>query len=254
MLKDKKILVIGAAGLLGIGLVKQLLIEGAEVVAVDINIDVLEKHLNSLDGLRYNAAVTFVNADFSKKKQVQKLFEDVGDSLTGAVNCAYPRNENYGKHFFDVDVNDFNENVSINLGSSFLFMQECARYFKSNNNDFSLVNISSIYGVIAPKFELYSNTDMTTPVEYSAIKSALIHLSRYVIKYVSDSRFRVNLVSPGGIYDEQPGNFLDAYKQETFGEGMLDVADILGSIIFLLSSASRFVNGQNIIVDDGFSI
>ena len=95
---------------------------------------------------------------------------------------------------------------------------------------------------------------MTTPVEYSAIKSALIHLSRYVIKYVSDSRFRVNLVSPGGIYDEQPGNFLDAYKQETFGEGMLDVADILGSIIFLLSSASRFVNGQNIIVDDGFSI
>jgi NAD(P)-dependent dehydrogenase (short-subunit alcohol dehydrogenase family) len=254
MLKNKKILVIGAAGLLGIGLVKQLLIEGAEVVAADINIDLLKKRLNSLDIEQYSAAVTFVNVDFSDKDEVKKLFEDVGDSLTGAVNCAYPRNKNYGRHFFDVDVNDFNENVSINLGSSFLFMQECARYFKSNTNEFSLVNISSIYGVVAPKFELYNNTNMTTPVEYAAIISALSHLSRYVIKYVADSRFRVNLVSPGGIYDEQPDGFLDAYKKETFGKGMLDVADILGSIIFLLSSSSKFVNGQNIIVDDGFSI
>ena len=254
MLKNKKILVIGAAGLLGIGLVKQLLMEGAEVVATDINIDLLKKRLNSLDIEQYSAAVTFVNVDFSDKDEVKKLFEDVGGSLTGAVNCAYPRNKNYGKHFFDVDVNDFNENVSINLGSSFLFMQECARYFKSNTNEFSLVNISSIYGVVAPKFELYNNTDMTTPVEYAAIKSALIHLSRYVIKYVADSKFRINLVSPGGIYDEQPDGFLDAYKKETFGKGMLDVADVLGAIIFLLSSSSKFVNGQNIIVDDGFSI
>ena len=254
MLRNKKILVIGAAGLLGIGLVKQLLIEGAEVVAADINIDLLKKRLNSLDIEQYSAAVTFLSVDFLNKDEVKKLFQDVGDSLTGAVNCAYPRNKNYGKHFFDVDVNDFNENVSINLGSSFLFMQECARYFKSNTKDFSLVNISSIYGVVAPKFELYNNTNMTTPVEYAAIKSALIHLSRYVIKYVADSRFRVNLVSPGGIYDEQPEGFLDAYKKETFGKGMLDVADILGTIIFLLSSSSKFVNGQNIIVDDGFSI
>ena len=254
MLRNKKILVIGAAGLLGIGLVKQLLIEGAEVVAADINIDLLKKRLNSLDIEQYSAAVTFLSVDFLNKDEVKKLFQDVGDSLTGAVNCAYPRNKNYGKHFFDVDVNDFNENVSINLGSSFLFMQECARYFKSNTKDFSLVNISSIYGVVAPKFELYNNTNMTTPVEYAAIKSALIHLSRYVIKYVADSRFRVNLVSPGGIYDEQPEGFLDAYKKETFGKGMLDVADILGTIIFLLSSSSKFVTGQNIIVDDGFSI
>ncbi len=254
MLKNKKILVIGAAGLLGTGLVKQLLIEGAEVVAADINIDLLKKQLNSLDIEKYSAAITFLNVDFSNKGEVRKLFEDVGDFLTGAVNCAYPRNKNYGNHFFDVDVNDFNENVSINLGSSFLFMQECARYFKSNRNEFSLVNISSIYGVVAPKFELYTNTNMTTPVEYAAIKSALIHLSRYVLKYVADTRFRVNLVSPGGIYDEQPDVFLDAYKKETFGKGMLDVDDILGTIIFLLSSSSKFVNGQNIIVDDGFSI
>ena len=141
----------------------------------------------------------------------------------------------------------------MNLGSSFLFMQECARYFKSNNVEFSLVNIGSIYGVVAPKFELYNNTNMTSPVEYSAIKSGLIHLSRYVAKYVGDSRFRVNLVSPGGIRDAQPIEFLTAYGMETLGKGMLDVSDIIGSIIFLLSSSSEFINGQNIIVDDGFS-
>jgi NAD(P)-dependent dehydrogenase (short-subunit alcohol dehydrogenase family) len=95
---------------------------------------------------------------------------------------------------------------------------------------------------------------MTMPVEYAAIKSGLIHLSKYVTKYVSNSNFRVNVVSPGGIFDHQPSDFLKAYKDETFGKGMLDVKDVLGTIVFLLSSMSDLVNGQNIVVDDGFSV
>ncbi|WP_438404035.1 SDR family oxidoreductase, partial [Aeromonas veronii] len=76
----------------------------------------------------------------------------------------------------------------------------------------------------------------------------------YVAKYVANSKFRVNLVSTGGIFDHQPEDFLNAYKKETLGKGMLDVSDVLGSIVFLLSSMSGFVNGQNIIVEDGFSM
>lgn len=95
---------------------------------------------------------------------------------------------------------------------------------------------------------------MTMPVEYAAIKSALLHLNKYIVKYVNDSRFRVNAVSPGGIFDFQPAEFLEAYQKNTNGVGMLGVEDVIGSIIFLLSNHSRYVTAQNIIVDDGFHL
>lgn len=253
MLKDKKILVAGAAGLLGATLVKELLAKGATVVAADISLERLDSRLAALGVAADNADVIRQQIDLADKTAVAAMFGQL-DGLTGAVNCSYPRNKNYGKHFFDVTPEDFNENISLNLGSSFLFMQQCAAYFKRTETPFSLVNISSVYGVVPPKFEIYNNTPMTMPVEYAAIKAGLIHLSKYVTKYVGDSRFRVNLVSPGGIFDHQPGDFLDAYKKETFGKGMLDVTDVLGSVLYLLSEHALYVNGQNIIVDDGFTL
>lgn len=251
ILNDKKILVVGAAGLLGTTLVKELVVQGAKVVTADINIERLQNRLTEHGLDLKDGSVEIRQLDLSDKDAVVSMF-DALEGISGAVNCSYPRNKNYGKHFFDVNIEDFNENISLNLGSSFLFMQQCAAYFKKNQAPFSLVNISSIYGVIAPKFSIYKNTQMTMPVEYAAIKAGLIHLSKYTAKYVSDSRFRVNLVSPGGIFDHQPSGFIDAYKDESLGKGMLDVNDILGAIIFLLSSMSEFVNAQNIIVDDGF--
>lgn len=253
MLNDKKILVVGAAGLLGASLVKELLAQGAKVVAADINLERLDSSLAFLDISVNNPDVTWEKIDLSNKAAVTGMFSRL-DGLTGAVNCSYPRNENYGRHFFDVTPEDFNENISLNLGSSFLFMQQSAAYFKCSEKPFSLVNISSVYGVVAPNFEIYNNTTMTMPVEYAAIKSGLIHLSKYVAKYVGDSRFRINLVSPGGIFDHQPVDFLDAYKKHAFGRGMLDVTDVLGSIVYLLSDHATHVNGQNIVVDDGFSL
>lgn len=251
ILKDKKVLVAGAAGLLGSALVKEILVQGAKVVAADINLERLKIRLTQCGVDLENSPIELKQIDLSDVNSVVSMFEDL-EHLTGAVNCSYPRNKKYGNHFFDVKIEDFNENVSLNLGSSFLFMQQCAKYFKAIKEDFSLVNISSIYGVVAPKFEVYDDTKMTMPVEYAAIKSALLHLSKYVVAYVADSRFRVNCVSPGGIFDNQASEFLDAYKRQTLGKGMLDVKDVIGSIIFLLSDYSSYVNGQNIVVDDGF--
>jgi NAD(P)-dependent dehydrogenase (short-subunit alcohol dehydrogenase family) len=116
------------------------------------------------------------------------------------------------------------------------------------------VNLSSIYGVVAPDFDIYKDTTMTMPVEYAAIKSAVIQLTRYVSSYMADSRFRVNVVSPGGLFDQQPDSFLDKYKARTLGHGMLDPADICGAILFLLSDQSKYMQGQNLIVDDGFTL
>jgi NAD(P)-dependent dehydrogenase (short-subunit alcohol dehydrogenase family) len=252
MLKDKKILVAGAAGLLGATLVKELLAKGATVVAADISLERLDSRLAALGIDVGNAGIMLQQIDLADKAAVTAMFSQL-DGLTGAVNCSYPRNKNYGKHFFDVTPEDFNDNISLNLGSSFLFMQQCAAYFKRTGTPFSLVNISSVYGVVAPKFEIYNNTPMTMPVEYAAIKAGLLHLSKYVASYINNSNFRVNSVSPGGLFDHQPEAFLAKYKEHTFGKGMLDAEDILGSIIFLLSDKSKYLNAQNLIVDDGFT-
>lgn len=252
MLKGKKIIIAGAAGLLGRALVTEVLNLDAEVIAVDLNSKLINKLIDELDLNEDRKKLTVCELDLTDDVAVSIFFQEQY-GITGAVNCCYPRNRAYGNHFFDVTISDFNENVSLHLGSAFLFMQECARYFYKHNQSFSLVNIASIYGVVAPKFDVYENTKMTMPVEYAAIKSAIIQLNKYVSSYVKDSKFRVNSVSPGGIYDSQPLRFVDTYKKYTNGKGMLDVEDILGSIIFLLSDSSNYINGQNILVDDGFS-
>lgn len=252
LLENKSILVAGAAGLLGANLVPALIEQGAHVIAADLNVDLLRERFRAID--TGTEKLEFVRLDVTNQGSVKKLFSSSDKDIDGAVNLTYPRNKTYGTHFFEVSIDSFNENVSLHLGSAFLFTQQCAAYFKRRQREFSLVNISSIYGVVAPKFDIYDGTKMTTPVEYAAIKSAIIHLNKYVVSYVNDSRFRVNCVSPGGLFDNQPDSFLAAYKEQTFGAGMLDPKSILGSIMYLLSEQSRFVTGQNIIVDDGFSI
>lgn len=253
MLDNKKILVMGAGGLLGSHLVPALLQANATVIATDISVAHMQQRLQQ-QGIDHNQPRLFLReCNITNAEQVKLLFQNFA-GLDGAVNATYPRNKQYGAHFFDVTAESFNENLSLHLGSAFLFMQQCAAYFKQQQQPFSLVNIASIYGVVAPKFGIYENTLMTMPVEYAAIKSAIIHLGKYAAAYVCDSRFRINTVSPGGIFDHQPEPFLKAYKAQTHGAGMLDVTEVLGSITYLLSDTSRFVTGQNIIVDDGFSL
>lgn len=253
MLNNKSILIMGAGGLLGSRLVQESLKQQATVIAADINVDAMQSRLEKLGVDIDNENVEFKQVNITDEVGVKAFFADLSD-IDGAVNATYPRNKEYGKHFFDVSMRSFNENLSLHLGSAFLFTQQCAAWFKKKQTPLAVVNISSIYGVIAPRFEVYNNTPMTMPVEYAAIKSALLHLNKYIIAYVNDSRFRVNAVSPGGIFDNQPEAFCNAYRSFTHGAGMLDVSEIIGSIMFLLSDHSRYVTGQNIVVDDGFSL
>ncbi|EKE75435.1 oxidoreductase [Gallaecimonas xiamenensis] len=251
-LANKTVLVAGAGGLLGSHLVKALLDAGAKVLAADLDVTLLASKLGRLGVDNASAMLELRALDITQEGDVKALFASA--DLDGAVNTTYPRNSRYGAHFFDVSLDSFNENLSLHLGSAFLFTQQCAAYFQARQRPFSLVNLSSIYGVIAPRFSVYEDTPMTMPVEYAAIKSAIVHLTKYVVAYVKDSRFRANSVSPGGLRDGQPPAFLAAYQGQSHGKGMLDVDDILGSILFLLSDASAYVTGQNLTIDDGFSL
>jgi NAD(P)-dependent dehydrogenase (short-subunit alcohol dehydrogenase family) len=193
-----------------------------------------------------------ITSQHSVKSLIASLQERHG-RIDAVVNNAYPRNSNYGHKLEDVAYVDFCENVDLHLGGYFLVAQQFALFFREHGGG-NIINMSSIYGVMPPRFEVYADTPMTMPVEYAAIKSAVIHLTRYFAQYFKGDGIRVNCISPGGILDGQPEAFLKGYNAYCASKGMLDPQDVCGSLIFLLSDASKHVTGQNLVVDDGFSL
>ena len=254
MLKDKVVVITGGAGLIGKEFVKAVIENNGIAIIADVNEEIALKEKDNLSKELNTLNIDFINLNITSKDSLNKciLYLDTKyGRIDALVNNAYPRNKNYGKHFFDVQYDDFVENIGLNLGGYFITSQQFAEYFKIQGFG-NIINISSIYGVTAPKFEVYADTKMTMPVEYAAIKSGLIHLTKYMAKYFKGMSIKVNALSPGGIYDSQPEAFLEKYKKECLNKGMLDKSDLKGTLVYLLSDMSQFVNGQNIIVDDGF--
>jgi NAD(P)-dependent dehydrogenase (short-subunit alcohol dehydrogenase family) len=254
MLKNKIIVVTGGAGLIGQEFIKAIIEQNGIAIIADINNEIGKKVKKQLSKELNTIKIDFIRLDITSKKSLNKCIKYLDDKygkIDALVNNAYPRNKNYGKHFFDVEHIDFIDNLGLNIGGYFTTSQQFSKYFKTQGYG-NIVNISSIYGVIAPKFEIYNNTKMTTPVEYSAIKSGLIHLTKYMAKYFKGMNIRVNALSPGGILNNQPKEFLVKYNKECLNKGMLDGCDLTGTLVYLLSDMSKYVNGQNVVVDDGF--
>jgi len=249
MIKDKVIVVTGGAGLVGREIVKSIVDNGGIAVIADFNYIQAKVVADEIGGYP-------ICLDITSKESVHKLLNELSSRykrVDAVINNAYPRNKNYGRHFEDVEYEDFCENTNLHLGGYFLMMQQFSLYFKKQKFG-NIVNISSIYGVIAPRFEIYNETDMTMPVEYAAIKSGILHLTKYIAKYYKNSNIRCNTVSLGGIKNGQPESFLEAYKSFSLNKGMLEPSDIAGTVLFLLSDKSEYINGQNIIVDDGWTL
>jgi NAD(P)-dependent dehydrogenase (short-subunit alcohol dehydrogenase family) len=255
-LEGQVILITGGAGLLGQEFIRAVIENKGIAVLADID-ENLGNEIKARLTEEYGASlIDFVKLDITSLKSLKSCIDELDKKygrIDALVNNAYPRNSKYGRHFFDVEYADFCQNIGLNLGGYFLASQQFAKYFQRQGLG-NIINISSIYGVIAPKFQVYDDTEMTMPVEYAAIKSGLIHLTKYMAKYLKGQNIRVNSLSPGGIFDHQPEAFLSAYKKECLNKGMLEKSDLKGSLLYLLSDMSKFVNGQNIIVDDGFTL
>lgn len=248
------IVVTGAAGLLGKAFSRRLAEDGYHVFLVDVDevsLDLLSTEF-ALDGLSITTKVT----DITSLGSVQSLLAEIQSSqtnLVGVVNNAYPRNAEYGKKFENVTYESFTENVSKHLGGYFLVCQQFAEYFLRNSGG-SIINMTSIYGSIAPRFEIYNGTEMTMPVEYAAIKAGVSQLTKYIAEYYKGQDIRCLGLAPGGIRNGQPESFQVAYDSSGSSKGLLDPIDISGVLSFLFSSDAQYINGSILTVDDGWSL
>ena len=200
LLKDKVVVVSGGEGLLGKSIVSAISQEDGIPISAD---------LKTIGDLRED--VDYIQMDITSKESINKCIEYVYSKygrIDAFVNTAYPRNKNYGKDFLEVEFKDFCENVNLHLGGYFLASQQFIKFFLKQGYG-NIINFSSVYGVIPPRFEIYEGTKMTMPVEYAAIKSAIIHLTKYMAKYLKGKNIRVNCISPGGIFDNQPEQFIN---------------------------------------------
>lgn len=254
MLNEKIIVVTGGAGLLGRSFCTA--VAGADGLAIIADLDTaaaerVAEEIKATGG-RAEAATLDITDTASVESLIATLHMRHG-RIDAVVNNAYPRNQHWGLKLEDVTYADFCENLSLHLGGYFLVAQRFALYFRAHSGG-NIVNMASIYGTKAPRFEIYADTPMTVAVEYAAIKSAIIQLTCYFAQYFKTDNIRCNALSPGGILDQQPTAFLERYSSHCGAKGMLDPEDLVGALLFLLSDASRYMTGQNLIVDDGFCL
>lgn len=248
----KVVVVTGAAGLIGSAITKCLLESEFYVAAIDNDTKRLKEFS---DGLNNPKLFTF-SADILDRREMVKTLDFIERKvglINGAVHSAYPRSERWGAKFGDLDLVHVSEDLTAQLGGAIIFSQLIMNIFLKNGSG-KLVHISSIQGSNAPKFEHYEGTNMSSPIEYHAIKAGIINITKYLAKSHGPRGINVNCISPGGILSGQPDEFLKKYRQACGKKGMLDASDVAGTAKFLLSQDAEYVNGQNIIIDDGWSL
>ena len=256
-LSNKTIIITGGAGLIGSAFSKACVEYNANVIVVDIDEIKGRELIDTIKIETKKPNIVFQKCDITNITEIQHLIDTILDKfgkIDALVNNAYPRNSNYGRIFEEVEFTDFCENVNMHLGGYFLISQQMAKVMMKQNHG-NIINMASIYGFAAPRFEIYERTEMTVPVEYAAIKGAIINLTKHLASYLGKYNIRVNAISPGGVYDKQPDKFTSAYSNKVLlGNRMANAGDLTDVLVFLLSDGSKYMTGQNIIVDGGWSL
>lgn len=242
-LENKVIVITGGNGLLGLEMVKEVVSAGGTVVCADIS----KKESSDVD--------QFIG-DLTQPEQVDALIDYVLEKygkIDGWVNNAYPRTADWGAHLPEIPYESWRKNVDMHMNSYFLCCQRVLEKMKEKGSG-SVVNLSSIYGILGADFSLYEGTSMTMPAAYSAIKGGIVNLTRYLTSYYAKSGLKINSISPGGIFDGQPESFVTAYNKKCPEGRMGNREEIAKAAVYLLSDYSSYINGHNLIVDGGWSI
>jgi len=257
-LRGRTALITGATG--GIGQEAALTIAelGGDLILVDqpdSNYDQIKQ--NILD--KWSVDIKCIDCDLEYKSSRLELIKSIvqnNENLDILINNAAFVGESdlegWIEDFDKQTVETWNRAIEVNLTAPFHLSQAFTPLLKKSGNG-SIINIASIYGINAPDYSLYKDTSMGNPAAYSASKGGLIQLTRWLATTVSPE-IRVNSISLGGIWRNQPSIFVKRYCSKTPLGRMGHEEDIQGAIAYLASELSLYVTGENIVIDGGWTI
>lgn len=257
-LKNKNIIITGSAGRLGSEFSTILSEAGANIILIDVdkkNNSKLEKHLQKKYKTKAKSYVTNIknaNEILELKNNIANDFKNIHGLINNAHVSFSPKLKKFCLEDYPLSV--WNEYLEIHLTGTFLMCKEFGPMMV-NNNSGSIVNISSIYGIVGPDQKIYGKSRLFTPPSYSAVKSGILNLTRYFATYWEKKNVRVNTLTPGGVEDKkyQSSEFIKNYSSKTILGRMAKKNDYNGAILFLMSDASKYMTGSNLIIDGGWT-
>lgn len=245
-LNGKCIVVTGATGLIGECIVNAILQSGASVLAIGRRTPSALRDQSSSEQERFR----FMECDLSQEADLEKIFLEIENSkeiINGLLHLAVMRD---GQNSFKCYHSTFHTAVYKNSYAQFRLWDFFSKHMASNSGG-SLVNMSSIYGNVAPDFSIYDGTYLHTEPDYAFIKAGGIALVNYYASLYGENGVRSNSIVLGGIRNDQPEIFSQRYAERTCLKRMGNSTDAIGGCIFLLSDASNYITGTQIVIDGG---
>jgi NAD(P)-dependent dehydrogenase (short-subunit alcohol dehydrogenase family) len=256
-LKGKKAVVTGSNGWIGQEIAVTIAELGGDLVLVDRPGTRYDNLLHTLHD-NFNVKIDCIDCDLEDNESRKKLITDIL-KLPGSIDILINNAAFGGMSKLDGWIGEFNQQtvetwrraIEVNLTAAFDLSKELEFKLKQNNNGV-IINIASIYGILGPDHSLYEGTNMGNPAAYAASKGGLIQLTRWMSTTLAPS-IRVNTVSPGGVFRNQPEEFVKRYISKVPLKRMGTEEDFKGIIAYLSSDLSLYVTGQNFIVDGGWT-
>ncbi len=241
-LNGKILLITGGSGLIGSEIIKNITEYGGTAINLDIN---------CMNDLAQGSLVVDINDHKSISIAIEKIIKKY-NRVDGLVYNAYPKTDDWEDSIENVTSESFNKNLNMQLGGVFSISKFILKVMKEQLSG-SIVNIASIYGMVGNNFNIYEKTQINPPVAYSAIKGGLINYNKFIASYYGKFNIRSNCVSPGGIVNNQDSNFIKNYTNNVPMKRMGKPDDIAPLVTFLLSDSSKYITGQNIAIDGGWT-
>lgn len=236
----KKIVLIGSEGKIGSKFFTHLTASRHKVLSFD------KKKIK-----RQNYFCTDINTEQGIKSLCNISLKEF-KKIDCVINCSYPI-----KKIKKLEYANFKQTSNYIIGhisTNIILAKYFSKIFKKQNEGGQMIFIGSIQSVAAPKFDHYKNTELFSPIEYTASKFAMVGIVKYLAKYFGKYKIKFNILSPGGILNNQNNNFIKKYRKSCLTKGMLDTDDLLSGLDFLIDERSFAFNGQNLIIDDGWSL
>ena len=266
-LKNKNIIITGAAGLLGYEHCLALLNVGASVIMTDIEFDKLRKNKSKLKKINKNFNILCFKMNVASEKSIKKVILNLKENnikIDCLVNnaCLNPKFSNKfsskNTRLENFTLDEWNREITVGLTGAFLCSKIVGNYMKYNKKGGIIINIASEYSVITPDHRIYttkSREKKFKPVTYPVIKTGLIGLTKYLATYWNKENIRCNAFSPGAVSEKGQDKLFVSKIRKLLPLGRMAHHNEYHSVLqFLCSDASAFLNGQNIVMDGGRSI